>query len=42
MRETDSPQHDDRIERWGRRVGRTLAWRAIVLLLIHLIWTYGT
>jgi hypothetical protein len=42
MRETNSPEREDGIERWGRRVGRALAWLALALLILHLIWTYGT
>jgi hypothetical protein len=40
--ESDSAHvDDDGIERWGRRVGRALAWLGVALLLIHLVWTYG-
>jgi hypothetical protein len=41
MRETDPSEHDDGIERWGRRIGRALAWVAVALLIVHLIWAYG-
>lgn len=31
----------DRIEIWGRRLGRGLALVAVVLLLVHLVLVYG-
>lgn len=37
--ERDTPP--DRIEVWGRRVGKTLGWAFVVFLLIQLIRTYA-
>jgi hypothetical protein len=36
----DAPE-DDRIEVWGRRIGRGIAAVAVVVLLIMLVNTYG-
>lgn len=32
---------DDRIEIWGRRIGRGLALIAVGALIVHLVATYG-
>jgi hypothetical protein len=32
---------EDRTERWGRRIGRTLGWIAVAFLLMQLLRTYG-
>jgi hypothetical protein len=37
-----APSPDDRVETWGRRIGRALAWIAAAFLLLQLLWTYGT
>ena len=38
----DTPaEADDVVERWGRRIGRTLGWLAAAFLLYQLYLTYG-
>lgn len=31
----------DRIEIWGRRIGRALGWAAVIFLLLQLMRVYG-
>jgi hypothetical protein len=46
---TNSPREDeetgageaDRIDRWGRRIGRMLGWMVAALLLFYLLRSYG-
>jgi hypothetical protein len=36
------PASDDKIERWGKRIGRALGWIAIAFLIFQLMRMYGT
>jgi len=31
----------DRVEIWGRRIGRALGWAAVIFLLLQLMRVYG-
>jgi hypothetical protein len=39
--ETGAGAEADRIDRWGRRIGRMLGWMVAALLLFYLLRSYG-
>ena len=40
MNDDDRPDKPDKIEIWGRRLGRTLSYILLIVLVIYLFATY--
>jgi len=40
MSDGGGPEKPDRIEIWGRRIGRTLSYIVLIVLVIYLYRTY--
>jgi hypothetical protein len=40
MNDDGSPEKPDKIEIWGRRIGRTLSYILLIVLVIYLYKTY--
>ena len=40
MSDDGSPEKPDKIEVWGRRIGRTVSYVLLVVLVIYLYQTY--
>ena len=40
MSDDGSPEKPDKIEVWGRRIGRTISYILLIVLVIYLFQTY--
>lgn len=40
MSDDDPPEKPDKIEVWGRRIGRTISYILLIILVIYLYRTY--
>ncbi|MEX2127151.1 MAG: hypothetical protein WD871_02770 [Xanthobacteraceae bacterium] len=40
--QTNAGDESDRVELWGRRIGRALGWIVAAFLIFQLLRTYGT